>query len=138
MNSVQLVGRLVRDPEIRVGNKGTSIAIFTVAVKRKFKQENQPDADFIPCVAFGKTSEHIEKYFFKGSMIGLQGRIQTGSYDKDGTKVYTTDIMVENVEFVGSKADGNGNASTNENTKASGNDDFMNIPDGLEEELPFN
>lgn len=135
MNSVQLVGRLVRDPEVRYTNGDNQIAVarFTVACNRKFKKDGEQDADFISCIAFGKTSEFIERYFQKGSSIGLNGRIQTGSYtNKDGQKVYTTDVFVESVEFVGSK---NENQTGNEAKK---NDDFMNIPDSIDEELPFN
>ena len=133
MNSVQLVGRLVRDPEVRYTNGDNQIAVarFTVACNRKYKKDGEQDADFISCIAFGKTSEFIERYFQKGSSIGLNGRIQTGSYtNKDGQKVYTTDVFVESVEFVGSKNE------TNNDTKK--NDDFMNIPDNIDEELPFN
>ena len=111
MNSVQLIGRLTRDPEIRYTDGGASIARFGLAVDRRFKQENGADADFINIVSFGKTAEFIEKYFHKGMKIALNGRIQTGSYtDKDGKKVYTTDIVAENVEFCESK----GTSSNNE------------------------
>lgn len=137
MNSVQLVGRLVRDPEVRYsqGENPIAVARFTVACNRKFKKEGEQDADFISCVAFGKVSEFVERYFQKGSSIGLNGRIQTGSYtNKDGQKVYTTDVFVESVEFVGSKNENQ--AGNNEATKK--NDDFMNIPDNIDEELPFN
>lgn len=100
MNNVSIIGRLTRDPEAK--NSGeTAVARFTVAVDRRFTKEGQPDADFISCVAFGKTGEFVEKYFSKGKKIALVGRIQTGSYtNKDGQKVYTTDVVVENVEFV--------------------------------------
>lgn len=137
MNSVQLVGRLVRDPEVRYsqGENPIAVARFTVACNRKFKKEGEQDADFISCVSFGKVSEFIERYFQKGSSIGLNGRIQTGSYtNKDGQKVYTTDVFVESVEFVGSKNENQ--AANNDATKK--NDDFMNIPDNIDEELPFN
>ncbi len=133
MNSVQLVGRLVRDPEVRYTNGDNQIAVarFTVACNRKYKKDGEQDTDFISCIAFGKTSEFIERYFQKGNSIGLNGRIQTGSYtNKDGQKVYTTDVFVESVEFVGSKNE------TNNDTKK--NDDFMNIPESIDEELPFN
>lgn len=104
MNNVSLVGRLTADPTIN-GND-TKVAHFTVAVDRKFKREGQPTADFITCVAFGKTAEFVAKYFTKGKQIGLNGSIQTGSYtNKDGNKVYTTDVIADNVEFVGSKND---------------------------------
>lgn len=139
MNSVQLVGRFTRDPEVRYSNGGSSVARFTLAVDRKFKQENGDNADFISCVAFGKTAEFIEKYFAKGQRIGLNGRIQTGSYtNQEGQKVYTTDVIAENIDFVESKGSGqkNGNVEMKAPNVASG-DGFMSIPDGLEEELPF-
>ena len=135
MNSVQLIGRLTRDPEIRYTDGGASIARFGLAVDRRFKQENGADADFINIVSFGKTAEFIEKYLHKGMKIALNGRIQTGSYtDKDGKKVYTTDIVAENVEFCESK----GTSSNNDATAPAQNGEFMNIPDGIDEELPFN
>lgn len=136
MNSVQLVGRFTRDPEVRMSNGGISITNFILAVDRKYKSEGQPTADFIPCTAFKKTAEFIEKYFKKGDRIGLNGRIQTGSYKKeDGTTVYTTDVIVEGVEFVESKGTG---APPQADSKPSA-DGFVNIPDGIEDdELPFN
>ena len=134
MNNVQLVGRLYNVPEIRCTDGGISIVRFGVACQRRFVKDGQPDADFINCIAFGKTAEFIEKYFTKGQRIGLVGRIQTGSYEKDGTKRYTTDVVVENVEFVESK-----NSSDNEPKPVPSNvgDDLMSIPDGLDGELPF-
>lgn len=107
MNKVVLVGRLTRDPEVRSTSSGLSTARFTVAVNRNFKnKDGNYDADFISCVAFRNTADFVAKFFKKGSMIGLEGRIQTGSYDaQDGTKRYTTDVAVDNVEFVGSKSD---------------------------------
>ena len=143
MNKVQLVGRLTRDPEIRYsqGENATATARFSVAVNRRFKNsEGNYDADFINCVAFGKSAEFVEKYFKKGMAIGLTGRIQTGSYtNKDGQKVYTTDVVVEETEFVESKGASN---ADNSNTSrpvpsAANNNDFMSIPDGVDEELPF-
>ena len=135
MNSVQLIGRLTRDPEIRYTDGGASIARFGLAVDRRFKHENGADADFINIVSFGKTAEFIEKYFHKGMKIALNGRIQTGSYtDKDGKKVYTTDVVAENVEFCESK----GTSANNDAQAPSQNGDFMNVPDGMDEELPFN
>lgn len=137
MNSVQLLGRLTRDPDVRYTDGGSTIARFSLAVDRRFKQEGGETADFINCIAFGKTAEFIEKYFFKGTKIALNGRIQTGSYtNKDGVKVYTTDVVAENVEFAESK-NNNSNAGSNVNTSAP-NGDFMSIPDGIDEELPFN
>lgn len=134
MNSVQLIGRLTRDPEVRYTDGGSSIARFSLAVDKRFKQEKGADADFINIVSFGKTAEFIEKYFHKGMKIALNGRIQTGSYtDKDGKKVYTTDIVAENVEFCESK----GTSANNEAPAPTSDGDFMSVPDGIEDELPF-
>ena len=135
MNKVILVGRLTRDPEIRYANneKNTCTARFSLAINRKFKTNGQYEADFPNCVAMGKTAEFVEKYFHKGDMIALDGHIQTGSYtNKDGNKVYTTDVFAENVEFAQSKSD-----SGNSNNSKPSSDGFMNIPDGIESELPF-
>ncbi len=109
MNKVVLVGRLTRDPEVRSTSSGLSTARFTVAVNRNFKnKDGNYDADFISCVAFRNTADFVAKFFKKGSLIGLEGRIQTGSYDaQDGTKRYTTEVSVDNVEFVGSKSENN-------------------------------
>lgn len=137
MNSVQLVGRLTRDPEIRYADGGSTIARFSLAVDRRYKSENGPTADFPNCVAFGRTAEFIEKYFRKGMRMGCQGRIQTGSYtNNDGQKVYTTDVVVESCEFVEAKA----SQQSEENNDGFGPADengFMNIPDDIDEELPF-
>ena len=139
MNSVQLTGRLTHDPEIIYGNNGSTVAKFSLAVNRRYKQEGQPDADFIRCVAFGKTAEFIEKYFTKGRKMDMNGRIQTGSYtNQDGVKVYTTDIVVENVEFGESLRATAGGAEQSKNQPTVSADGFMNIPDGLDDELPFN
>ena len=133
MNSVQLIGRLTRDPEVRYTDGGVSIARFSLAVERRFKQENGADADFINIVAFGKTAEFIEKYFHKGMKIALNGRIQTGSYtDKDGKKVYTTDVIAENVEFCESKQ-----SNAQEAKDSNVNNDFLNVPEEINEDLPF-
>lgn len=144
MNSVQLVGRFTRDPEVRYSDGGSMIARFSLAVDRRFKSENGPTVDFPNCIAFGKTAEFIEKYFRKGMRIGVQGRIQTGSYtNQEGVKVYTTDVVVENCEFVESKnaqqnpSEGNENRGFNSYGEP-GDDGFMNIPDDIDEELPFN
>ena len=136
MNKVILMGRLTRDPEIRYsqGANTTCVARYTLAVDRKFKQEGQPTADFINCIAFGKLGEFAEKYLHKGVKIAVTGRIQTGSYNnKDGQKVYTTDVVVEEQEFCESKA----NQQTERPRPATDADGFMNIPDGIED-LPFN
>lgn len=148
MNSVCLVGRLARDPEVRYsqGTNATCVARYTLAVQRQFKVEGQPDADFISCVAFGKAGEFAEKYLKKGMNIGVTGRIQTGSYkNKDGATVYTTDIIVQTQEFCEKKGDAAGSTGvttsapkTSNNKATVPNDSFMNIPDGIDEELPFN
>jgi single-strand DNA-binding protein len=137
MNSVQLTGRFTRDPEIRYTDGGLSIARFTLAVDRRFRQEGGPSADFIGCIAFGKTAEFLEKYFSKGKKMEVNGRIQTGSYtNQDGQKVYTTDVVVEAAGFAESKAaqQDNGIPAPQET-----DDGFMRIPDDIDdEELPFN
>lgn len=145
MNKVILLGRLVRDPEVRYSQNenSTAIAHWTLAVDRKFKREGEPDADFISCKAFGKTAEFVEKYFKQGTKIAVEGHIQTGSYtNKDGQKVYTTDIFVEQVEFAESKGSGSGDYGNSESSRPAPSsavgDGFMNIPEGLDEELPFN
>lgn len=143
MNKVVLMGRLTADPEVRYsqGEKATAIARFSLAVNRRFVKDGEQSADFINCVAFGKTGEFMEKYFRKGNRIALSGRIQTGSYtNKDGNKVYTTDIMVEEVEFCESKGSTNaGNQPQGRPSPSTASSDgFMSIPDGIEEELPFN
>lgn len=137
MNSVQLVGRFTKEPEVRYTDGGSSVSKFTLAVDRAYSREGGDSADFISCVAFGKTAEFIERYFHKGQRIGLNGRIQTGSYtNKDGVKVYTTDVVAERVEFVESKASSSG--SGQHHSGGAADDGFMNIPDGIDEELPFN
>ena len=147
MNKVILMGRLTRDPEVRYsqGESAMAIARYTIAVDRRFSRGNGSDeqqADFIGCVAFGKAGEFAEKYFHKGTKICVTGRIQTGSYtNKDGVKVYTTDVVVEDQEFAESKnssgSDG-GFAGNSSQKPAAAGDGFMNIPDGIDEELPFN
>lgn len=137
MNKVILIGRLTRDPEVRYsqGDNPTAVARYSLAVDRRFKREGEPDADFINCVAFGKQGEFAEKYLTKGVKIAVTGRIQTGSYtNKDGQKVYTTDIVVEEHEFCESKGSSGSGSAPAPQTDENG---FMNIPDGLEEELPF-
>lgn len=139
------MGRLTRDPDVRYsqGEKSTAIARYTLAVDRKFKREGEQTADFISCVCFGKAAEFVEKYFRQGLRITISGRIQTGSYtNKDGNKVYTTDVVVEEQEFADSKGSGGSGggqaASQQSSTPKPGDDGFMNIPDGIDEELPFN
>ena len=132
------MGRLTRDPEVRYsqGENSTAIARYTLAVDRRFRRNNDGEqtADFIGCVAFGRSAEFAEKYFRQGLKVIVTGRIQTGSYtNKDGNKVYTTDVMVEEHEFCEGK---NGN-NQNKPVSDSGSD-FMKIPDGIENNLPFN
>lgn len=137
MNKVIEIGRLVKDPEIRYsqGENTTCIARYTLAVDRKFKQEGQPNADFINCIAFGKLGEFAEKYLHKGTKIAVVGRIQTGSYkNKDGNTVYTTDVVVDEQEFCESKSQSNSQPQTT----PSNDNSWMNIPDGIDDSLPFN
>jgi len=145
MNKVILMGRLTRDPEVRYSQGESSLAIarFTLAVDRRFKRQGESDADFISCVAFGKSAEHAEKYYRQGLKIAVTGRIQTGSYtNKDGQKVYTTEVVVEESEFAESKGSsgdsGSYQATSRPTPSAAAGDGFMNIPDGIDEELPFN
>ena len=139
MNKFVLMGRLTRDPEVRMSGD-TAVARFSLAVDRRFKKDGEQTADFINCVAFGKTGEFIEKYGRKGTKFVVEGRIQTCSYtNKDGQKVYTTDVVVEQVEFAESKASADGNTTNNTaNSNAPTDTSFMDIPDGIDEELPFN
>lgn len=145
MNKAILIGRLTRDPEIRYSQSNASMAIarYTLAVDRRFKREGEPEADFINCVAFGKSAEFAERYLRKGIKIAVEGRIQTGSYEKDGVKHYTTDIIVDNQEFAESKNSGNNNASESASAASEPQqttmDDWMQVPEGseLEAELPF-
>lgn len=142
MNKVILMGRLTRDPEVRYtqGDNASAVARFSLAVDRRFKKDGDQTADFINCVAFGKTGEFIEKYGHKGTKFVVEGRIQTGSYtNKDGQKVYTTDVVVEQVEFAESKASADGNTTNNTaNSNAPTDTSFMDIPDSIDEKLPFN
>lgn len=146
MNKVMLIGRLVRDPDVKTSQSGVVVARYTLAVDRRFKKDGEQSADFIGCIAFGKAAEFAEKYFTKGIRIAVVGRIQTGSYEnKDGQKVYTTDVVVEENEFTESKRVTGENATQSGGTpavaitpaNAIGPDGFMNIPDDIDEELPF-
>ncbi|MBU5459955.1 single-stranded DNA-binding protein [Anaerostipes sp. MSJ-23] len=148
MNKVVLMGRLTRDPDVRYtqGDRPLAVARYTLAVNRRFKRDNEPDADFISCVAFGRAGEFAEKYLKQGTKIVVSGRIQTGSYtNKDGMKVYTTDVVIEEQDFAESKAVAAQNSAAASVAQPSApapqpsaaSDGFMNIPDGLEEELPF-
>lgn len=135
MNKWLGIGRLTADPEIRYsqGENATCVARYRLAVDRKFKRDGDQEADFISCVAFGRNGEFVEKYLHKGMKIAVEGRIQTGSYtDKDGKKVYTTDIVVEAHDFCESKGQASHPAPQTDS------DGFMSIPDGIDEELPFN
>lgn len=146
MNKVTLLGRLVKDPEVRysAGDQQMAVARYTLAVDRRVKKEGSPTADFINCIAFGRIAENAEKYLAKGRQICVHGRIQTGSYtNKDGQKVYTTEVVIEDQEFVGGKKDVQDGAAAPAPAPAAPtgpvpDDGFMNIPDGIDEELPFN
>ena len=149
MNKVMLVGRLTKDPNVRYsqGDNPTAVARFTLAVDRRFKRDgDEQTADFIGCVAFGKQAEFVEKYAHKGTKFNLAGRIQTGHFtNKDNQTVYTTDVVVEELDFAESK---NAAASTStpasastpakDADPASADAGFMNVPDGIDEDLPFN
>lgn len=144
MNKVILLGNLTRDPEIRYsqGEKQMAVARFSLAVNRRFAKDGETNADFLNCTAFGKTAEFVEKYFRQGSRMGLVGRIENNNYtNKNGEKVYSVQIMVEEVEFAERKSAQSNNQTQNQNQPAQANgedDDFMNIPDGIEDGLPFN
>ena len=149
MNKVILMGRLTRDPEVRYSQGANSLAIarYTLAVDRRFRREGEATADFISCVAFGKQAEFAERYLRQGVKIAVTGRIQTGSYtNRDGQKVYTTEVVVEEHEFAESKGSADVNRGNNGFQAAApapapafdAGDGFMNIPDGIDEELPFN
>ena len=152
MNKVVLVGRLTRDPEVRYsqGDNATAVARYTLAVDRRFRRDGEPTADFIPCVIFGRSAEFAEKYFHQGMRVSISGRIQTGSYtNREGQNVYTTEVVVEDQEFAESKASSDSYAASHPRTEAApapsmpspsaaSADGFMNIPDGIDEELPFN
>lgn len=153
MNVVVLMGRLTRDPEVRYtqGENPMAIGRYTLAVDRRFKQGDQT-ADFVPCVVFGKGAEFAEKYFHQGSRVSVSGRIQTGSYtNKDGQKVYTTEVVLDNQEFAESKAESaESRAQANfpvkdkkrkdprEERYLPDADGFVTVPEGIDEELPFN
>ena len=141
-----MLGRIVRDPEVRYsqGSAQTTVARYTLAVDRRYRtQGNEQSADFISCVSFGKTAEFVERYLKQGTKIAGCGRIQTGSYtNKDGKKIYTTDVVLEEVEFAESKSSGSGspNGTSNGSSPAPGTDigdGFMQIPEGMDEDLPW-
>ena len=146
MNKVILMGRLTRDPEVRYsqGDSATAVARYTLAVDRRFKRDGEASADFINCVVFGKSAEFAD--FRQGLKVVVSGRIQTGSYtNRDGVKVYTTDVVVEDQEFAESKAASESSMGSYRQASPSPSpapsadigDGFMNIPDGIDEELPF-
>lgn len=138
MNKVILMGRLTRDPDVRytASEKPMAVARFTLAVDRKYSKEEENSADFISCIAFDRKGEFAEKYLRKAIKVVVTGRISTGSYtNKEGQKIYTTDVIVEDIEFAESKSKGD---SQNSEMSSESSDGFMNIPDGLDEELPFN
>lgn len=144
MNKVILMGRLTKDPDVRYtqGEKSTCIARYTLAIDRRIKTDGEQTADFINCVAFGKSAEFAEKYLKKGTKIAVTGRIQTGSYtNNDGQKIYTTDVVVEESEFAESKsASGTSSDTPTASSKPQSVPDdmgFMNIPEGINEDLPF-
>ena len=131
MNHVVLMGRLTKDPEIRDTNSGKTVGSFSIAVNRRFKSDGQPEADFFNCVTFGKQAEFVEKYLHKGTKILLGGEVQNNNYkDKDGVTHYSVSIVVDEIEFAESKSQNNNSASNNT--------DFMSVPEGVEEQLPFN
>ena len=138
MNSVSLIGRLTRDPEVRYSaGSQTAVAKFTLAVNRTFTREGEPDADFIGITCFGKTAELVERYMSKGRQVGVTGRIQTGSYEKDGRKVYTTDVIADRVEFLD-----RGNASSESSAASDVSDPFDDqVPTGFakltDDDIPF-
>ena len=149
MNKVIMMGRLARDPEVRYGGQNNSaIARYSIAVDRRFKREGQPTADFFNCVSFGKQAEFVEKYLHKGSKIVLEGELQNNNYtNKEGQTVYGMQILVNSLEFAESKGSGagqtneaaGGNSAPAQNSAPAAYDEdgFMNIPDGLDDELPF-
>ena len=159
MNKVILMGRLTRDPEVRYsqGASQTAVARFSIAVDIRFKREGEPDADFFNCTCFGKQAEFVERYLHKGTKIVLSGRVQNDNYtNKDGQMVYSVRVMVDEIEFAESKNASGGNdggygsnnnynnggyaggGSSNAPAASGAGDGFMNIPDGIDEELPFN
>lgn len=142
MNKVILMGRLTRDPEVRYsqGESANAVARYTLAVDRRFKRDGDATADFINCVSFGRAAEFAEKYLRQGVKIAVTGRIQTGSYtNKDGVRVYTTDVVVEEQEFAESKAaSAQNNESPNNIPNISDGDGFMDIPEDVDDQLPFN
>ena len=139
MNKVIFLGRSGKDPEIRYAqSSGNAVANFSLAVDRRFKRDGEPDADWFNCVAFSKTAEFCEKYLHRGSKVLLDGEVQNNNYeDKNGTKHYSVQIIVNQIEFAESKSSQTNNDTTEPEANAPADDGFMNIPDGVDEELPF-
>lgn len=144
MNNVVLIGRLTKDPEVRRVDEKMAVATFSLAIDRPVKKDGEKKTDFPRVTVFGRQAESCEKYLAKGMLVGIQGSIQTGSYtNKDGQRVYTTDVVVESVEFAESKSaasgsDGGFTPADRPSPSQAAGDGFMNIPDGIDEELPFN
>lgn len=137
MNRFVGMGRLTRDPDVHQSGE-TKVTRYTLAVDRRVQKGQEKTADFISCVAFGKSAEFAEKYFKKGTQILVSGRIQTGSYkNKDGVTIYTTDVVVDDQEFAGSKSDSAPKAEQKAELDTTGIEGFMHIPEGINEELPF-
>ena len=141
MNKVILMGRLTRDPEVSSSTTGTTFARYSIAVDRRFKRDGEPDADFFNCTSLGKQAEFVERYLKKGTKVVVSGRLQNNNYtNKEGQKVYDVRIMVEDIEFAESKnasSDGSFSSGSASSGSSNGGNDFLNVPDGLVEELPF-
>lgn len=136
MNKIILIGRLTKDVEMHNSANDNAVARYTLAVNRPFRKNGEQQADFLPCVAFGKTAEFAQKYLAKGRRVAVEGRVQTGSYtNREGQKVYTTEVVVERQEFLEKRA---GDSQTASDAAGSGGEGYMDIPDGIDEELPFN
>lgn len=139
MNKIILAGRLTRDAEIRYtsGAEQTAIARMSIAVDRRYKKDGAPSADFFNLVAFGKLADFFGQYGWKGTKFIIEGRLQSGSYEKDGKRVYTVDVVVESAEFVESKKSSEKNSDNNNPAPAAGDDEFLNVPDVADDEIPF-
>lgn len=138
MNKWIGMGRLTRDPEVRYSQSGSAVTNFSVAIDRRYKRDGETTADFFNCIAFGKTGEFVEKYLRKGIKVVIEGELQNNNYeDKNGTKHYSVQIIVNQIEFAESKSSQTNNDTAEPETNAPADDGFMNIPDGIDEELPF-
>ena len=142
MNKIILMGRLTRDPDMRVsqGDNSFSIASFSIAVDRRFQKNGEKETDFFNCTAFGKQADFVDRYLKQGTKILLTGRVENDNYtNKNGEKVYSVKIICEEIEFAESKSSSSNSSSVqNDSSAKSSNDEWMNIPDGIQEELPFN